>query len=189
MNVPFVTLTPFTDLLYTKLVASSINLSPSRQMSRAFAPSTQSSTSFFITLLTMSAAACTRSVNIPSEKNYNTTRRTLYFVMSASAVERGFSASLAGFSVSVVDIVVVVGLRAGKVFVYKVRGERGAISIWLPFWFTRAATVPYRFLTLTTPSTEAGVHPHRAKDCWCLGTHGCQVAMEFVNTCWEASHV
>lgn len=49
---------PLTALLYTELVPCSMSLSPSMQMSRTFAPSTASSTSFFIAALTMSAAVC-----------------------------------------------------------------------------------------------------------------------------------
>jgi hypothetical protein len=93
---PLETLTPLTDLLYTAPVPSSMNLSPSTQRSSTFAPSTDSSTSLFTATLTMSAAAyvvmCHRKIRkkrVGDSKRQDP--RTLYLVMSASAVERGFS--------------------------------------------------------------------------------------------------
>ena len=56
ISIPFGTFTPFTDLLYTAPVPSSRSLSPSTHRSRILAPSTHFSTSFFITLCTISAA-------------------------------------------------------------------------------------------------------------------------------------
>lgn len=130
-NVPFVTFTPFTDLLYTALVPCSISSSPLTQSSRMFAPATLSSTSFFITLCTMSAALCNKlasrnrqysslSLSDPNlfifdgidlyvfrsevssfSKVEGNHKRTLYLVRSASAVERGVSTT--GFA-SALDI-------------------------------------------------------------------------------------
>lgn len=57
MHAPLGTFTPFTALLYTAPVPCSMSLSPSMQRSRTFAPSTESSTSFFIAAWTMSEAA------------------------------------------------------------------------------------------------------------------------------------
>ena len=110
IDVPFGTFTPFTDLLYTAPVPSSRSLSPSTHRSRILAPSTHFSTSFFITLCTISAATykhhiCAhRSAYKISAKKKEKKKLgpTLYLVKSTSAVERGFSS--AGF-VSVADMV------------------------------------------------------------------------------------
>ena len=54
--IPLGVLTPLTDLLYTAAVPASTALSPSLQRSITLAPSTASSTIFFVAACTMSAA-------------------------------------------------------------------------------------------------------------------------------------
>ena len=100
---PLGTLTPLTDLLYTAPVPSSMSLSPSTQRPRIFAPSTDSSTSLFTAALTMSAAAYHHAdAKIRKKKNPDGRGRnppTLYLVISASAVDRGFSVAAGGDAV------------------------------------------------------------------------------------------
>lgn len=95
IDLPFSTLTPLTALLYTAPVPSSSNLSPSTHRSMIFAPSTSFGTSALMTLFTMSAAAYTpqRKILRKIEDRDLNESLTLYLVMSASAVGRGFSAA------------------------------------------------------------------------------------------------